>query len=385
MQLSTSFTIDPGAPWVKQHNADVRAVMEAYAAKRPIRVPLLPWEWAGQHGFYADEIDLDYRDYYGDPDVMLRVQLEAARRRRELPISDIILGEAPERWPVTVDFWPIVPSGWVGCELIHRREVVIGNRHLDLDKDACDALAMPDPRDGGILATIRRFWETLRERYEGRLTFLGQPVGPITPSVGHTGIFSLALEIRGAELMMDFYEDPDFARRFLEKIATWCDTLEETWAEIIPIGAYGFSDHGIDMLSADTYEAFFVPLILEHAARRGKGLMGDLHHCGRGVQLFPVMRHHFQMRSISNLTYPLVDVPKVRRDLGEDVPIVAILDDGIIQQGPPEYIREMTRELLLGAKGRGAFALNIGDMLRGTPLEHRLVYYEAVKEFGRYE
>jgi hypothetical protein len=49
-----------------------------------------------------------------------------------------------------------------------------------------------------------------------------------------------------------------------------------------------------------------------------------------------------------------------------------------------ERIRQTVKDLLLEAKGQGRFSLQVGDMLRGTPMEHRLTLYEAVKEFGVY-
>ncbi|HEY3418280.1 MAG TPA: hypothetical protein VGM23_15490, partial [Armatimonadota bacterium] len=181
LTLSDSFTIDPRAPWVTAHNAEARATIEAYQADRSTRVPLLCGEWPGQHGLYATEVDLDYREYYTNPDEMLRVQLEAARRRRELPIYDFPLGEAPERWPMSIDLWPVITPGWFGCPLLYRREAVIAHKPLHLSKEACDALEMPNPSSGGILATVRRFWHYLRETYQDQLTFLGRPVGPIAP------------------------------------------------------------------------------------------------------------------------------------------------------------------------------------------------------------
>src|SRR3989339_1370425 len=117
MNLSKDFSIDVNESWVTKHNQDVMEVVESYKADKPIRVPLLMWEWFGQHGFYADEIDLDYRDYYTDPTLMVKVQLESARRKRELPICDSIIGELPENWDVSVDLWPVVAAGWLGCEL----------------------------------------------------------------------------------------------------------------------------------------------------------------------------------------------------------------------------------------------------------------------------
>jgi len=41
MRLTPEFTIDPRAPWVRKHNEEVREVMAAWRADRPLRVPLL--------------------------------------------------------------------------------------------------------------------------------------------------------------------------------------------------------------------------------------------------------------------------------------------------------------------------------------------------------
>ncbi len=82
MNLSSAFTVDPDAPEIRRHNDQVKAAQAAFDAGRPTRVLFKCSEWVGQHGFYADEIGLDYREYYTNPDLMLQVQLEAARRRR---------------------------------------------------------------------------------------------------------------------------------------------------------------------------------------------------------------------------------------------------------------------------------------------------------------
>jgi len=386
VDLSDSFTIDPREPWVIAHNREAREVLEAFRADHPIRVPLFCNDGHTRHGFYADEINLDYRTYYTDPDVMLRVQLEAARRRRELPMYDFVLGEPPDAWDVSVDLGNAVPPGWFGCPLYSREDWVVSYQGLNLGKEACEALAMPDPRQGGILATVHRSWQYLRETYEGTLTFLGRPVR-VWPGVASNGVFSLALDLRGAEIMVDMYDDPDFAHRFLGKVADALDRLETTWTDLSQgtLGPFMISDHGIDMLSQDTYEKFIVPVILTVNRRRTTTPAPDLHHCGRGAHLFPVVKKHFGLRLLHALTYPLVDIAKVRRELGEETRIHALIEDTIVQHGPPERIRETVRDLMAsGAKGKGRFALMVGDMLRGTPLEHRLALYEAVKEFGGY-
>ena len=386
MNLSSGFSIDPCAPWVVAHNREVREVLAAFQADRPIRVPLLCGEWHGQHGLYADEINVDYRQYYTDPDLMLRVQLEAARRRRELPIYDMVLAEPPERWSASVDLWPVVAPGWVGCRLVYRADAQIAHQGIRLSREDADRMTMPDPVRGGLLKTSHEFWSYLRERYRD-FTFLGRLLGPIGHGVGHNGFFSLCLDVRGEEVMADMYEEPEFAQRFLTKIASWCVELDRTWKKLGGAGdgpsAFGISDHGIDMLSPQTYERFVVPVIAEMNRRAGTVAPKSLHHCGRGAHLFPIIRKHFGLESINILTWPFVDVARVRRELGEAVWIQAVVADHIVRQGPAERIRDAVREVMK-AKGRGRFALNVGDMLRGTPLERRLALYEAVKEFGRY-
>ena len=386
MNLSQTFSIDVRADWVAAHNRDAAAVVDAHRADRPLRVPLMPGEWFGQHGLYADEADVDYARYYAEPDEMLRVQLEAARRRRELPICDMILGQAPEAWTVSVDLWPVVAPGWLGCELVYRRDAVIAHRSLNLSKAECRALAMPDPRSGGILKTCEAFWGHLKDRYENSLQFLGRPVGTIGHGVGTAGFFSLALDLRGPDIMADMYEDPEFVREFLLKVAGWCDGLERTWCARSDgtLGAFGITDHGIDMLSAETYEGFIVPVVRRINEQRGTKPPTLLHHCGRGAHLFPTVKRCFGLTDLDMLTFPLVDIARVRREVGEDVRVTALIADQITQSGPPERIRETVKALLQGAKGRGRLALAMGDMLKGTPLEHRLVLYESVKEFGAY-
>lgn len=266
-------------------------------------------------------------------------------------------------------------------------ELTIAHRSLNLSREAAEAIAMPDPRQGGLLKTIAAFQQTIRERYAGRLTFLGRPVGPVSPGVDHAGFFAMALDVRGVEVMVDMYECPEWAHRFLLKMAEWCSALEEAWWDR-GAGELGYlrdTDHGIDMLSAAMYERFIMSIVVEMNRRRGTPMPSGLHHCGRGAHLFPVIQRHCPLQRLDDLTFPLLDIAKVRREVGDEVWIKVVIEDSIVQQGPPERIRQTVKDLMeSGAKGRGRLAMTAGDMLPGTPLEHRLALYESIKEFGRY-
>lgn len=387
MKLSGTFGIDPRAGWVCKHNAEARAVVEAWRNDRPTRVPLLCSDSYIMHGFYVGESGGDYERYYRDPDEMARVQLEAARRRRELPIYDLPLGEAPESWPLAVDFWPVPSPGWFGCPILYRKDAVIAHHGLDLDKDACERMELPDPRSGGILAQMAEFRTQMQERWAGKVQFLGRPVGPVAAGVDHYGVLAMALDVRGPDILSDLYEDPEFAKRFLLKMAEWCDALEDAWLRK-PDGSRGYfrnTDHGIDMLSAGMYEEFIVPVIREMNRRRGTPMPSGIHHCGRGAHLFPVIRKVCPLQRIDDLTYPLNDIAGVRRAVGDEVWIKVVIEEGILRSGPPETIRQTVRELMRsGAKGRGRLSMNAGDLLAGIPMDHRTALYESVKEFGTY-
>ena len=386
MKLSESFAIDPNADWVKKHNAEVAEVLAAHEADKPIRVPMTSWDGSHMHGFYADEIGLDYRDYYTDVELMLQVQLEAARRRREVLVCDLPVGVAPAEWSTTLDMHPVPAPGWLGCEVVIRETSVPAHRCQHLSKEACREMQMPDPLTGGILATIKPMWEEMKKLCEG-LTFLGAPVGQPWSGVCQHGLFGLCVDVRGEDIMADMYEDPEFAHEFIGKVADWCDALENAWR---PGGAnsdgcgFGFGDHGIEMLSPHLYEEFIVPEIERINTKRGAKAGTNLHHCGTGTHLFPIMQKHFGITAIDSLTHPIVDVAKIRADLGHDVWITAGIESDIIKSGPTERIRQAVKELLTGAKGKGRFSMAVGDMLRGVPMDHREAYYEAAKEFGTY-
>ena len=376
---------DSDAAWVREHNAEVRRVLDGWRRDQPIRVPLLMYDTPYQHGIVPDVEPVDYRRYYGDPDEMIRVQLEAARLRRSLPIADSILGGEPEAWEVGVDFWPVPAPGWLGCELMIRRDTVIAHRPLGLDRDVADAMAMPDPARGNLLATIADFRERIAARCDAGLTYRGRPVRPVPGGVDHYGVLAMALDVRGMDFLVDMLEDRDWAKAFLLKMAEWCDALQRVWRDPGRRGYFNNTDHGIDLLSPEMYEEFIVPVIVEMNRRRGTGLPTGIHHCGRGTHLFPVIARCFPLERIDDLNYPAVDIARVRRDVGPEVWIKAEIDAGIVAAGPPERIRAAVAELLTPeVMGRGRFALTVGDLLPGTPLENRRVLYEAVREYGRY-
>lgn len=383
MELSQTFSMPANSETVRKHNQMATEVMAAFEADRPLRVPYICGEWVGQHGFYAQEVGLDYTQYYTDPDLMLKVQLETARRRRELPLHDNMqLCTVPEEdWCTGVDLWPVVAAGWLGCPVVYNKDFQVANHSLSLSTEECDALSMPDLEEGGLMQTLSRFYHHFETQYDGKLEFLGKPVRNIKNGVGSNGLFSLALDVRGADIMADMYEDPDFAHRFLQKLADWMEALGKHWDANF---RFPVTDHGIDMLSPQLYEDFILPIVLEKRKEYSREPV-IFHHCGRGQQLFPIIAQNFNLVTVHAVTWPFLDIEKIREVVGPDVYIVACIEESLVQNGSNDEIRYGVKTMLSPrAKGAGRFSIMSGDLVRGTDMDHLYTVYEAVQEYGTY-
>ena len=390
--LTDCFVVDARDPAVAGHNREAREVWEAFNADRPTRVPVV---FSGARSVFSDENNVDYRSYYDDPDAMARLRLQWQKRQRELPYGDTALGELPEKWSMNVDFHPVLIPSCFGCEIVFRSDAVPAHHGLNLPKERCEDIAMPDLDESGLLPRHRRFWEHINKQYTGDFRFMGRPVERAgCANMGCAGVFSLALDIRGADIMADMYDDPDFVSDFLRRLADWDVSMGRHWArvngtefEMDAAGGTGWAptDHGIDMLSVEMYEKFLVPLINEVNQRFKKKPTPFLHHCGRGSHLFPTIKKHFGIERLHAVTYPLNNVARIRKELGYETWITAVIADEIITQGPPEKIRQTVKEFLSPeVKGKGRLSIWVPGEARGIPQSHYLAVYEAVKEHGRY-
>lgn len=392
MNLSTSFQISPHEPWVEKHNREVREVWESFKADRPTRVPV---SFSGARTMYMEKNQIDYRNYYGDPDEMIRLQLEVQLYARSLPLGDTILGELPEDWSVNVDFHPVESASCFGCPVMFRPDAVPAHECAHLSLEQCRDMPMPDLLTSGLLPRQREFMNRFDQMCGNALSFLGKPVKRTKPSLPSTGggTFSTALDIRGPDIMTDMYENPEFVHSFLERIAEWHIALHRAWCGIdgIPYGMdkpdggdYSIFDHGIDMLSSEMYDEFVASLIIKICKKYGKRPSSILHHCGRGTHLFSLIKKKFDLTRIHALTWPLNDVAKVRREIGHDVWIDAVISDSILRT-TPAAIRQAVKDFLSPeVKGKGRLSIWVPGEVFGIPHDNYLALYDSVKEHGRY-
>jgi len=94
----------------------------------------------------------------------------------------------------------------------------------------------------------------------------------------------------------------------------------------------------------------------------------------------------FGVTGFNAVTYPCVDVARIRRELGAEIELRVIVDSDIVRRGPVENIFQTVRELLTDeVKAGGRLIIMTDDMMAdGTPMGHGIALYEAVKGFGQY-
>ncbi len=392
-RLPEGFDLDPLRPRVLRHNAEAREVWDSYKADRPIRVPV---HFAAARTLYHELHGLDWRGYYEDPDEMIRLQLETEKYKRELPLGDHPLAEAPDAWEVRVDFHPIATAASLGCPVMFRPDAVPAHQSLNRGLQECLEMEWPDWLESALMPRHAVFIDQFDQRCvtEG-LRFMGKPVNRVKPTIPSTGggIFSTALDLRGEEIMADMYEFPEEVHVLLERIAEWRIGLERTWTlrdgMAYPLdhpgkGEIEITDHGIDMLSVDTYETFIGSLISRLAAKYRQAPSTFLHHCGKGTHLLPAIMKRCKFDRLHALTWPLNDIGRIRRELGQHVWITAVIAD-TIYQGGPEATRAAVKEFLTPeVMGSGRICIWVAGEAAGIPVASYKAVYEAVKEFGRY-
>ena len=367
---------------LSRHAEDVEALWSAYGRGQNARVPIT---FACDEQVWLKVAGGRFREFYTDPDVHLRVQLEGQRWFREHIIGDMPPGP-PETWQVGLQLW-MEENAFFGAEIVYQDDDYAWGLPLSLGREDWPAyLGDLDPMERVRGGQAFGMYQALAERADG-MTFDDRPVQIVPPSGTH-GIFTKAAEIRGIEqLCLDLYEAPDFAETFLRLVTDKTIARLQAWHEL----AYGrprepspdrflICDDSLQLISPEQYERFVLPCHerLYAAMTTGRRAM---HLCGYAMQHYATMRRKLNVTLIDG-PGPFVEHGRYLRELGPDFAFNAEADNSVMLTGPDEAIRAMMRGLLSpAAKIPGRFQV-MGFVTRDMPLDNVRVCYEAGREYG---
>ncbi len=361
------------------------------AAKRfemPDRVPVIP---AIAHRLLVPAVGVRFKDYYADPETMLRTQILAQKWLFEHVRTDqySITGAWVGAW---TDFQNTFEAGSLGVPVFFPDDDIpwVGPGWVKTDADLRRLEAM-DFVNGELNArqvAYRRAMMQVAEKYPVR--FLGGPVfyPGANPSLTHTsdGPFGVAGDLMGqTELFAGIYERPDFVRELLrivtDKLIAYLDFCWEE--EQLPRPRdFAWTDDLAVSLSAQTFRDFVLPE--EKRLRFTFDGRLSLHMCGKTDHLLEIFRDDLQIHEFQGFGYQ-VDLDRVAAVMGGRVVLIGNVDPMLIHAGTPAQVRDACRRVIEKLAPYRGFILQDGSNIPpGTPLENINAMTEAAELYGRY-
>lgn len=377
---------------IKKHNAEVKRVWEAFYAGKPIRVPMII-------GCNVRMILLDpelnrknisFKEYTENPEVMLLSQLEFNKWYRTYVPQDAEMGIPEDGFNVKVDFQNYYEAAWFGCE-VHYREGQVPDTEPIISGDNKILLfdrGIPDPF-GGLMKKGIEYYEYFKKKQKNGFLFEGKPIKDVGLSGLVTdGVLTAALNLRGCEILTDFYEDPEYVRKLFDYITKATikriRALRKYLGEPEKSKGVAFADDSIANISTDMYKEFVLPYHKELIAELSSGGENSIHLCGDATRHFKSITEELNVKQFDT-GFP-VDFGRLRKELGEDVTIYGGPNISLLLFESSAVVKAETKRILhSGIMKGGKFVIREGNNLAPkTPMSNLSAMYETVKEFGKY-
>ena len=362
---------------------NIRQLWEDFGRRENRRVPMTfvcdeqMWLKASGHKF---------GEFYKDPQIHLKVQLEGQRWFRDNVAGDMIPGY-PERWPIVIQEW-MDENEFFGCEVVYQEDDYAWALPLPLDKESLlKHIADLDPEERVRENSAYKMYQVLKELADG-MVYLDRPVDVGPPGGGTHGIFTKAAEIRGLEqICVDLHEDPEFAENLLNLVTDKTIARIKAFRKLTGVeatlpskGGWGFADDSLQMLSGDMYERFVLPCHERLYSAMTPGAR-SIHLCGRSSQHYELLRHKLGVTSIDG-PGPFIDHGHYLRTLGPEFSFSAQTDHSVLARGSESEIDGMMQKLLSPeAKLPGRFSI-CGFVHRDTNLRNLEVCYASAHKYG---
>jgi len=376
----------------EKHNEEVKRIMEAFNAGKPIRVPIV---FNTNPGMMLLDPKLNkwgytFKDYFDKPEVMREVQLSFQRWVRFNIPQDREMGLPEKEWAgINFDAQNTLEAQWFGCKVVLSSGWPRIIPLLQENKRKLYDLRIPDPVRDGIMKKACEFYEYFEEKRHHE-DFMGKPVGKSSmDGIRTDGPFTVAVSLRGVtELCTDIYEDPKYVHDLLDFITTATiiriKAVSRFTKTNFPVQEWEFADDSIELLSDEMYKEFVLPYHKRLVKTFSKGGPNSIHLCGKAQHHFKTLKEELNIGTFDT-GFP-TDLARARKELGPDVLLRGNIHPELLRSGPKKKIVEAVKNLLSsGVMEGGKFILCEGNqVVPGTPIKHFEVMYEAGKKFGRY-
>jgi uroporphyrinogen-III decarboxylase len=378
-------------------NTEKQAVWDAFAAGKPLRVPL---QWGTNSRIVVLDPDLNpegysYEQMFTDPQVPLIMQSRFQEYcHTTLADTNDTLCDLPAAWNFYAECMNTYDGGYFGGA-VHFHDGQLPTVEPFMSIDEVDDFLRRDfsrPLENPWLQRVLRFREEMvaaaRDfRYAGRAGV----VAPLT--LGFDGPLTISAMLFGADIYLLMATDPPKARELLLCLTRAAIQRYHALQELAGLpkkAAWGGSiaDDAIQLISTAMYEEIVLPAhelwYNETSETTLTSRNRGLHLCGDATRHFPFLVERLGI-VMFDTGFP-VDHGALRRQLGPDIHINGGPPVGLLCGGTPDECFAETRRILQsGIKEGGKFTLREGNNLPPrVPFANLQAVYAACLEYGWY-
>lgn len=343
----------------------------------PVEVVFHPNWWNTNYGFTFD------RDYFFDP----QTRVSAEQRHRQIlhdRFGQIGLGEAeaeprPVIGPVHLAAGYLV-SGILGCDIRFGESTPPEVMCRNMTDAELMALDVPDVQNAYPMNKTMELIDTLESQY-----------GFVEGDVNWSGLLNVAIDLRGQQFLIDYYENPGLVTRLLDIIYETTVAVVETIRTRTKTSSLSVnrivgkvdpainlhSNCSVTMISRQVYDEFHLPYerrLSERLAPYG------VHHCGNDMHKVAASYAKFESK-LFDVGWGS-DVAACRKELPNAVFSLRIDPVQMIGWTPDDVHRELGR-LILAAAPLERLAVCCINMDSAVPDENVAAIFQTVDEFRR--
>ena len=378
----------------QKHNEEVVMVMDAYAKRKPLRVPVI-LSFNSRIWILNPDLNregITFQKFLSDPEIMFQTVLKFMYYSAHNIVHDVEMGIPSKQWIIGPYHANVFDSAYFGAEVETRDgqvpatlPILAGDRkNLIFDKGIPDSF-------GGFMGKIRNDYEYFLNRVKN-FEFHGKPVQVVPPSpLGFDGPLTVATDLRGIELFTDIYEDPEYVEKLLcfitdaviKRVKDWRKYINPSTGEEKPQSGW-LADDSIQLISEEMYKS----LVLPFHKKWFNEMYGEgphfMHLCGNVQRYLPFISKELNVKSFDT-GFP-IDFSKLRKDIGPDVEIFGGVKVDTLLRDTPENVEKTAKEILQsGIMDGGRFILKEANNLAPcTPLENIQALYNAAKNYRKY-
>jgi uroporphyrinogen decarboxylase len=342
--------------------------------ERADRVPVWP---AINVRYWLPQTGISFKDYFADPETMLRGQILGQKWLMEHIATDqyAVTGAWTGGW---TDFQNTNEASAFGCQVVFPEDGIpwvpdSGWIRTDADLRRLEELDTIHAGLNGRQIAYRRAMVAVAEKYPVR--FLDGPVfyPGANPALTHTsnGPFSAAADVLGhTEIFAAVHERREFVRELLrivtDKIIAWQDFC---WAEMqIPNRNFAFSDDLAAYLSPAVFRDLVLPC-LQRIRAHFDGWV-SLHMCGHTNHLLKMFADDLQINELQGFGWE-VNLDRIGQIMGGRVVLDGNVSPLLIAEGTPEQVKAATRQVLEKLAPYGGLVIQDGNNIPpGSPVEN---------------